>query len=58
MEQDYFYSFEKKIILLPQTIGPFNIAILKFAAKNTLKVIDLIFVRDILSSKFLRELFA
>lgn len=51
-----FYNLNKKIIMLPQTIGPFNSLIGKFFAKASLNKVTTIYVRENISYKLAKEL--
>lgn len=46
----------KKIIMMPQAFGPFEIPVLRKAAREMLQLADLIFCRDEESLKFLNQL--
>jgi len=49
-------NYKKKLILFPQTIGPFHFKLSKFISKNILNLCDYVYLRDIRSIDTMREL--
>lgn len=48
-------KIKKKLVIMPQTLGPFNRSFVKVIAKKILNKADYVFVRDELSKKFAED---